>query len=63
MKSAKLTDIVEILGLEVVNAGSKYRTTTLDIGDINRPGLQLAGYMDRYPYKRLQVIGIVEHNY
>lgn len=63
MKSAKLTDIVEILGLEVVNAGSKYQTTTLDIGDINRPGLQLAGYMDRYPYKRLQVIGIVEHNY
>lgn len=31
--------------------------------DINRPGIQLAGYFDYFAYERIQIIGKVEHYY
>lgn len=63
MRQAKLTDVVKALDLEVVNASSKYNNTILETADMNRPGMQFAGYMQQFPYKRLQIIGLVEYNY
>ncbi|MGL5440597.1 MAG: HPr(Ser) kinase/phosphatase [Filifactoraceae bacterium] len=31
--------------------------------DVNRPGLQLAGYQKHFPYERIQVLGMVEYTY
>lgn len=31
--------------------------------DINRPGLQYAGYFEHFPYDRIQIVGKAEYNY
>ncbi|MDR3196174.1 MAG: HPr(Ser) kinase/phosphatase [Endomicrobium sp.] len=31
--------------------------------NINRPGLALTGFLEYFPYERIQVIGIIEHTY
>jgi HPr kinase/phosphorylase len=33
------------------------------VPDINRPGLALAGFLEHFPYERIQVIGITEYTY
>ncbi|MDR1474086.1 MAG: HPr(Ser) kinase/phosphatase [Endomicrobium sp.] len=35
----------------------------ITVPDINRPGLALAGFLEHFPYERLQVMGIIEHTY
>lgn len=63
IKEIKLHKVVERLGLEVVHQSTDYFEITLTSADVNRPGLQLAGYLEKFPYQRLQVIGAVEYNY
>lgn len=62
-KKIKLHKVVEGLGLEIVHQSSDYHDISLSSADVNRPGLQLAGYLEEFPYKRLQVIGSVEYAY
>lgn len=59
----KLHTVVENLGLEIVHQSSNYYDITLKNADVNRPGLQLAGYLEDFPYERLQMIGSVEYQY
>lgn len=61
--TVKLHTVVESLGLEVVHQSSDYYDICLTGPDVNRPGLQLTGYLVDFPYKRLQIIGSVEYNY
>lgn len=61
--SVKLKDVVESLKLEIVHKSSDFDQAEITSPDINRPGLQLAGYLEQFPYKRLQIIGSVEYNY
>lgn len=61
--SVKLSHIVEACELEIVNRSSDFDQILLTSPDINRPGLQLAGYLEDFPYKRLQIIGSVEYTY
>ena len=42
----KLSELVKQLGLAVVNKGKDYESALVGIRDVNRPGLQLAGYFD-----------------
>ena len=56
----KLPDLVESLGLAVVNRGADYETALVGIKDVNRPGLQLVGFFDYFDERRLQVIGMAE---
>ena len=56
----RLTELVEHLGLEVIHCGADYDTALVGIKDVNRPGLQLAGYFDYFDERRLQVIGMAE---
>lgn len=58
-----LSYIVEACDLEIVNRSSDFDQVVLTSPDINRPGLQLAGYLEEFPYKRLQIIGSVEYTY
>lgn len=61
--SAKLKDVVDRLGLEIVHKSTDYDKIILQDPDINRPGLQLTGYLEEFPYKRLQIIGSTEYTY
>lgn len=63
MKRVKLKELVETLDLEIVHKSSDYEDVYIESQDINRPGLQLVGYMASFPYERLQLIGQLEHNY
>ena len=55
-----LPELVERLKMAVVNRGADYKTALVGIKDVNRPGLQLAGYFDYFDERRLQVIGMAE---
>ena len=63
MYTVKLTKLVE--KMELVNC-----TPEIDISEmvltqpqVNRPGLQLAGFFDSFNYDRIQIIGSVEYAY
>lgn len=62
MAEIKIDELIEELGLEVIHQSTD-PTIFLREADINRPGLQLAGYFDYYSSHRLQVIGFVEWSY
>ena len=55
-----LPELVERLKMAVVNRGADYETALVGNKDVNRPGLQLAGYFDYFDERRLQVIGMAE---
>lgn len=63
MYSVKLTDLVEEYGLEVLRKGSNYESCEVETYDMNRPGLQLIGYVDYFDPLRLQVLGKVEYTF
>jgi len=56
----KLSELVEALGVSIVNKGADYETAVVGIKDVNRPGLQLVGHFDYFDERRLQVIGMAE---
>ena len=62
-KSIKLHKVVENLGLEIIIESTDYKDIVLENADVNRPGLQLTGYMEDFPFKRLQIVGSVEYKY
>lgn len=59
----KLTDLVSMFHLEILNKGADYASTRLTITDVNRPGLQFQGFYDYFDPMRLQVIGKAEVMY
>ncbi len=59
----KVTELVSIFGLEVLNRGSDYEESKLTITDVNRPGLQFHAFYDYFDPRRLQVIGKAEVMY
>lgn len=62
-KSVPLSELVESIGLEVVHRSSDYDQIQITEVDVNRPGLQLSGFMHNFAWKRLQLIGRVEYVY
>lgn len=58
-----LSKLVEVLDLETIYESSDIDEVKINKSDVNRPGLQLAGYFDHFAYKRLQIIGNVEWYY
>lgn len=59
-KSVRLPEIVEAMGLEVISKSRNYEEVQISSNDVNRPGLQIAGFMENFPWKRIQIIGRVE---
>lgn len=61
-KQISIHKIIEEMNLEVIYMpeGVDY---LVDTAYINRPGLQMTGFLDHFPYKRIQVVGRVEHTY
>lgn len=62
-KTIRLADWVDRMGLEIVSKSSDYETILLKGADVNRPGLQLAGFTENFPWNRVQIIGRVEYIY
>ena len=59
----KLKTIMEELGFRVVYASSAYEDIQVGVSDLNRPGLQLAGFYDYFDPRRIQIVGKVEITY
>ncbi len=59
--TVKLSRIIEEFKLEEVYAPQ--RDILIEAVDVNRPGLQIAGFFDYFDPKRIQVFGMVEKTY
>ncbi|AKN30641.1 serine kinase [Clostridium carboxidivorans P7] len=54
-------ELIRDFNLEVINKGE--RINKIDISDINRPGLQFAGFYNYYANERIQVVGKAEWSF
>ena len=63
MDYVTLDKIIEDLELEIIYEAKDMDKVKIKGSEVNRPGLQLAGYFDRFAYERLQIIGNVEWHY
>ena len=59
----KLGKIIKEFRLEVLNAAENYEKVEVTKPDVNRPGLPLTGFFERFDSSRLMVIGITEWLY
>lgn len=59
MQKINLKDIINQMDLEILCDGGD---TPPDIGvsDLNRPGLELAGFFDYFAFERIQILGMTE---
>lgn len=51
MKSITIKEIQEKLNLDIIVKSSDFETRSITNDEVNRPGLQLAGYMEGFPFK------------
>lgn len=58
-KIVKVSELVQQFNLEVV-AGEDGLRRTIKTDDMNRPGLEMAGYFTYYPAERAQILGRTE---
>ncbi|MDU1879324.1 MAG: HPr kinase/phosphorylase, partial [Finegoldia magna] len=63
MKTVKLSAVVKKLDLHVVRTSSDYETIEITNSEINRPGLQLSGFLEEFPFRRIQLFGKAELAY
>ncbi|MDL2273577.1 HPr(Ser) kinase/phosphatase [Oscillospiraceae bacterium OttesenSCG-928-G22] len=61
--SVKLSQIIKEFKLEVIYAPEGYEKIAIYSDDVNRPGLQLAGFFDYFDSSRIQLLGKVETTY
>lgn len=58
-KKVKVSELVQQFHLEIV-AGEDGLRRTIVTDDLNRPGLEMAGYFNYYPAERAQILGRTE---
>ena len=63
MEFITLDKLIKDLKLEILYKSNDIEEVKISGSDINRPGLPLAGYFDKFAYERLQIIGKVEWHY
>lgn len=61
--TVELSKIINEFSLEKIYLPDDADKITIHLMDVNRPGLQLAGFFDHYEPQRIQIIGKVEHRY
>lgn len=61
--SIDLSKIISEFNLETLYLPDLPENIFVSCSRVNRPGLQMAGFYDHYEAARLQIIGIVEHEY
>ena len=55
-----LGDLIHEFNFEVVYGPEGFEKTEITKDDVNRPGLQLAGFFDYFDPNRIQIMGKVE---
>jgi len=63
MEYVTLEKLIDDLNLEISYRADSMDKVKISANEINRPGLQLAGYFETFAYDRLQIIGKVEWDY
>lgn len=63
MYSVPLENLIEKMKLENCTPEVDFSKIEITKPDINRPALQLAGFMEQFDANRIQIIGSVEHEY
>ncbi|MBR6549110.1 MAG: HPr(Ser) kinase/phosphatase [Clostridia bacterium] len=61
--SVSLQNIIKEFSLEVVCGQDIIESTAVELSDINRPGLQFAGYYEYFDSRRIQLLGLSEITY
>lgn len=61
--SVPLSQIAEALNLTEAYVAENYKETNISTVEINRPGLELTGYLEFFDNKRIQVLGNTEFSY
>lgn len=61
--SVPLSQIAEALNLTEVYVAENYKETNISTVEINRPGLELTGYLEFFDNKRIQLLGNTEFSY
>ncbi len=59
----RLKELVETLDFQIVNRSTDYGEIEITVPIINRPGIQLTGFLERFDSDRIQVIGKIETDY
>ena len=59
----RLSEIVEKMDLKNLTPEVDTSETEVHIPDVNRPALQLTGYLEHFANERVQIIGYVEYTY
>ena len=63
MKGVELTKLMQELNLKNMTPDIDMSDKILTTSEINRPALQLAGYLEHFANERAQIIGYVEYTY
>ena len=63
MKGVQLSKMVQELNLHNKTPDVKNTKKRITLPDINRPALQLTGYLEHFENERVQIIGYVEYTY
>ena len=63
MKGVQLTKLVQELGLHNLTPEIDLSEILIKTAEINRPALQLTGYLEHFANERVQIIGYVEYTY
>ena len=61
--AVSLKRLVEKVSLEVTYAPCELDKISVEIAEVNRPGLFLTGYYDYFDKLRLQIMGLAEMNF
>ncbi len=61
--SVPLRSIIKEFSLEEVYVPENIEDINVSINEVNRPGLQLAGFFDHFEPSRIQIIGKAEYHY
>lgn len=63
MKGVELSKVVQEMGLTNLTPDIDMTETCITLPDVNRPALQLTGYLEHFANNRVQIIGYVEYTY
>ena len=63
MKGVELTKMMQELNLKNATPDIDMSDKIITTSEINRPALQLAGYLAHFDNERVQIIGYVEYTY
>lgn len=62
MRKTRVSQVVEHFQMKILSGGDGLGRE-ISVTDLNRPGLQLAGFYEHYPAERVQLFGLLEMSY